>query len=364
MNEARVIGFPACRSDSGRKPHYSPSLVRPRLPYRDLEVLSGTNFGVHPVVGIVAACSQTRFLQFGNDALGVLVIGVADRNDLDLLRRQPRGERTGVVLDQNAEEALQRSEQGPVDHVWPLFGSVPIDEGHVEALRLIEIELNRRQLPLPPDRVLDLQVDLGPVECSAAFIDFIAEAFFLNRPPQRFGRIVPTLGIPHRFFGAGREICRDIAEAEALEHVEREAQNFRYFLLHLIGSHEEVRIILSEPADSEQAVHRPRFFVPIDRSKLRPAERKVPIGALGVVVDHDVEGTVHRLDVVVGVVHLHRRVHPFLVEAEVAAGFPQPGLADMRGIDHLIAVGVVFRSPKVFNLLSNPRPVGMPIHQT
>ena len=41
---------------------------------------------------------------------------VADRQHPHLHRRQPGGERAGVVLEQHAEEPLDRAEQGPVDH--------------------------------------------------------------------------------------------------------------------------------------------------------------------------------------------------------------------------------------------------------
>ena len=41
----------------------------------------------------------------------------------------------------------------------------------LEALGEIEVELHRRTLPLAPDRVDELEVELGPVKRAAALVD-------------------------------------------------------------------------------------------------------------------------------------------------------------------------------------------------
>ncbi len=79
---------------------------------------------------------------------GVLDVPVGDGDDAHLLRREPHRERPRVVLHQDAEEAFQRTEQRPVHHVGAMFHAVLAHVGHVEALRLVEVKLDRRQLPL------------------------------------------------------------------------------------------------------------------------------------------------------------------------------------------------------------------------
>ena len=74
------------------------------------------------------------------------------------------GKAAVVVLDEDAEEPLERAEQGPVDHVGPVRLAVLADVGHVEALGHVEVELDGRALPEAADGVLDLDVDLGAVE--------------------------------------------------------------------------------------------------------------------------------------------------------------------------------------------------------
>ncbi|MPN54524.1 hypothetical protein SDC9_202194 [bioreactor metagenome] len=83
-------------------------------------------------------------------------------------------------------------------------------------------------------------------------------------------------------------------------------------------------VILSESTHPHQTMHGSGLLIPIYGTQLSPAERQVPIGTLAVLVNHDMERTVHRLDIVVALVHLHRRIHAFLVETQVTAGLPKP----------------------------------------
>ena len=62
--------------------------------------------------------------------------------------------------------------------------AVLADVGHVEPLRQIEVELDRRGLPFAADRVLDLQVDLRAVECAAALVDLALQPEFVDRLAQ------------------------------------------------------------------------------------------------------------------------------------------------------------------------------------
>ena len=180
---------------------------------------------------------------------------------------------------------------------------------------------------------------------------------------QRLGGVVPVLLVPDGLLRLGRQVCVDLLEAEGTEHRKAEAQHLKDLVPHLVGGDEEVGIILRKAADTEQAMERPRLLVAVDGAKLGPTEWQLTIGVLAVLVDHDMEGTVHRLDVVVALVHLHRRVHPLLVEAEVTALLPEPGTTDVGGIDHLIAVCVVLRPPEVLDLLPDAGPLGVPVDQ-
>src|SRR5512142_1353029 len=58
------------------------------------------------------------------ERLRVRLVALGDRQDDGLDGGQPEGEAPVVVLDEDAEEALERAEQGPVDHVGPVLLAV------------------------------------------------------------------------------------------------------------------------------------------------------------------------------------------------------------------------------------------------
>ena len=64
---------------------------------------------------------------------------------------------------------MQRAHQkSAVDHDWPLLLALLIDVKHVKSLWKVEVKLHSGALPLAAKRVLDLDVDLGAVEGTAA----------------------------------------------------------------------------------------------------------------------------------------------------------------------------------------------------
>src|ERR1700687_2003809 len=103
------------------------------------------------------------FEGFG-DVLGVVDHFFANRANFDLHGRQPYRERAGVMLDQDAEEALDGSEQGAMDHQGLMAGAVFADIFKGKTRGKIEIELNGGELPGTADGVDELDVDLGAVE--------------------------------------------------------------------------------------------------------------------------------------------------------------------------------------------------------
>ena len=52
------------------------------------------------------------------------------------------GKGTCIVLDQDTEESLQRSQQSAVNHVWTFFHPVTIHKGRVEAFVFTKSKLH------------------------------------------------------------------------------------------------------------------------------------------------------------------------------------------------------------------------------
>src|SRR5205814_7304963 len=117
--------------------------------------------------------------------------------------RQPQRERARILLDQDGDEPLHRPEQRPVDHDRPLAAAVLRDVLQLEPLRNLEVELERRALPLAAQRILDLEVDLRTVERAAALVDLEFLARLLQHAPQRRFGALPGRRLAHEALRPG-----------------------------------------------------------------------------------------------------------------------------------------------------------------
>ena len=84
---------------------------------------------------------------------------------------EPRRELTRVVLDEDADEALDGAEAHAVQHDGALLGAVGVNVLEVEVQRHLEVELDGAALPGAAERVLQVEVDLGAVEGAIALVD-------------------------------------------------------------------------------------------------------------------------------------------------------------------------------------------------
>src|ERR1700746_3703895 len=93
--------------------------------------------------------------------------------DDDLHRRQPQRETTGIVFDQDADETLHRAEDRPLEHDRGMAHAILADIDGSEPPRHVEIKLNRAALPLPAERVAEVEFELRPVERALAGVERI-----------------------------------------------------------------------------------------------------------------------------------------------------------------------------------------------
>jgi hypothetical protein len=75
------------------------------------------------------------------------------------------------------------------------------------------------------------------------------------------------------------------------------------------------------------------------------------------------KGAIHRLELVLNLVDVHRRVHVFAVEIEVARGLPQILASDMRGVEQLVVVAIVLVLPEILDKAAQLCPLGLPKDQ-
>src|SRR5216684_4300665 len=211
----------------------------------------------------------------------VLRMALGDRDHRYLHRRQPHRERSGVVFDQHAEEALDRSVERAVDHHWLLAAAVFGYVFELEALRQVEIELYGAELPGTADGIHKLDVNLRAIESCFAGHNLVWDIKSLQRALQRMVGEVPliltaeeallVLRIP------GGKLGFELVEAEGLQHGECELQAADDFSFDLIRSTKNVSVVLGEAANAQQSVHHARTLVAIDGAEFAQAHRQIAI---------------------------------------------------------------------------------------
>src|SRR5712671_1001634 len=92
-----------------------------------------------------------------------------------------------------------------------------------ESFGQVEVELHCRSLPLSSNRVDQLEIELRAVERAASPIVRERLATLVQGVREPLLRILPTLGTPERFVGAGGELDR-VRVAERLEHLVTEIE--------------------------------------------------------------------------------------------------------------------------------------------
>src|SRR4051812_21264106 len=94
----------------------------------------------------------------------IVDLSVGDRHHHGLHGCEPYRECSRVVLNQNAEEALDRTVESAMAHERLVLVSIFADILEAEAARQGEIELHGGELPLAADGVHQFHVDLRAVE--------------------------------------------------------------------------------------------------------------------------------------------------------------------------------------------------------
>src|SRR5882724_7365456 len=111
------------------------------------------NFCRELFVAVVEMHADAVILEHFVNVLRVVDHLFADGTDFDLYWRQPERKCSGVVLDQDTEEAFDGTEQRAVHHQWLVASAIVADIFQAEARWQVEIELNSGELPGAADGV-------------------------------------------------------------------------------------------------------------------------------------------------------------------------------------------------------------------
>ncbi len=183
---------------------------------------------------------------------------VGDWDGDHLYGREPGRERAGVVLDEHAEEPLDRAEQRTVDHDRALARAVRCLVLEVEPRGQLEVDLDRRHLPGPPECIPGLHGDLRSVERRTSRVGDQFEAGLLRGLAQRLGRVGPVLlGADELLLRvvAGGQLQVEVRQAVVREQAEREREEAPQLAVHLRTGAVDVRVVHGQAAHAGEAVH-------------------------------------------------------------------------------------------------------------
>src|SRR6202023_681497 len=258
-----------------------------------------------------------------------------------LYGREPNRERSGVVFDQDAEEALDRAVEGAVDHERLFAGTVFGYVFEIETLRQVEVELHGRELPQAPDGIDQLDIDLRSVKRGLARNRLVLDVQLFQHFFERAGRHIPLVFTSDKALAVvwipGGKFGLEFIKAEVFQHVAGELHAIRDFLLNLVGSAEDVSVVLGKAADAQQAVHDARAFIAVDCAEFAEAHGQIAIGAQRIFVNENVARAVHGLYAVFGVVKFHKIEKVLGVIALVARGEEKLAAHHVRRVDQGIA---------------------------
>ncbi len=204
------------------------------------------------------------------------------------------------MLDQDADEALERAEDRAVEHDRAVTLAILADVAGVQPLGQHAVGLDGADLPGPADRVGQVEFELGRIESALARQFFPAE--FFGRAAARDDRfaqlglgLVPHFLAAEALVGAQRQLHRIVVEAEvAVDAVEQVAE-VAHLLHQLVLAAEDVRVVLRELADPHDAVQRAVRLVAVAAAELGHAQRQLAIAGDALLEDQHVGRAVHRL---------------------------------------------------------------------
>src|SRR5579884_360199 len=297
---------------------------------------------------------------FGKVARGVAV-ALADGDHAHLHRREPERERAAEVLDQDADEALERAEERTVDHHRRPLAVLVRRVLEAEPLRHLEVELHGAELPAAAERVLHVHVDLRTVKRTLARHLDELDAAVAQRPPQRLFRVVPVVVAAEPVVRAQRELDPH-HQIEQLVQVEGMVEAVEDLVLDLRVLAEDVAVVLRDVPHAQQAVQRAGGLVPVQRARLGHPERQLAVAARPAAEHDAVAGAVHRLEAEqLRVVLLAREEEHVLAELlPVAGGHPQLALEDERRLHLVVAAPRVLPPPQVLEHVPDHHPLRVP----
>ena len=122
----------------------------------------------------------------------------------------------GIVLDQDASEALHRAEHGAVQHHWRHLVGMLVDVEGAKPAGQVEVDLHGAALPVATDGIAQHVFELGSVKGPFALVERPRPAGGFQRRHQRGLRLVPHRIVADALVRPVGELDAHVVETEIL----------------------------------------------------------------------------------------------------------------------------------------------------
>src|SRR5262249_30542833 len=296
------------------------------------------------LVPIVESRPQARLFQRPERIPGVAAPARLDAGHDDLLGSEPGRNAAAVVLEEDAEKALQAPDQRSVEDDRLLPAARSVGEGQLEPPGQHQVDLDRPALPGASQAVAEHELQLGPIERALSGLLAPDETGGPGRIGQERLRPVPDRVVsqsPRRTSGEGD---LEIFEPEGGIQRPDAPDETPELVPDLLLAAEHVPIVLGELTETEQAVQRSGRLVPVHEAELGDSQWQIgPPGAHSPDELH-VAGTADRLQR--PGLSLDDQ-HPLAEDAPVAAALPHR-LGEHLGTSHLPVALMEDDAPELF----------------
>ncbi len=190
-HRAQVSTFTSTHSDS----LHLDFLISDNQKIGNLEQSMLADFKADLFISQVGLGTKSAFVESFFNLSDEICLFISDIHDHCLGWREPRRECTFVMLDQNPDETLKRTEDRAVQHHRMLAAVVFGDVFGAETDRQVEIELQGTTLPDATEAIFQRELDLRTVERTFARLQIIRQARAIEGCRQcRFGAIPQLVG--------------------------------------------------------------------------------------------------------------------------------------------------------------------------
>ena len=155
----------------------------------------------------------------------------------------------------------------------------------VESDGLLEVNLNGAALVWSVERIIDLAVDFGSVECAITVVEGPRQSANVEGLLEGSFSLVPLLFATQLILRPCGQLQVESKSKDGVD-VFQEVQNVGNFAGDLVRRAENMSVVLLESPDSDETAKGSRDFVTMKHAKISVPERQVTV-AVHTVLEHD-----------------------------------------------------------------------------